>query len=300
MRALRAARPAAHRSPHALLSAAQRAGGPSRLRSWAAAPWWATSRGQTRTRRRWPAARTWSSCRPRCPRCCPPPTPTTRRCEGADAAGAAGPAGKQGWPLWPLRYRSWPPTPRTMPACLAAQPRPAPPPWLQVWGFEPGQEPERIDWVGQRAQVDLALKHGLQQVVLVSSMGVTQADHPLNRMGKILVGAGWMAGGRPVGPAEGRVKGAAVSRMQAERPNRPALPCAVRTPTPPPSRCAAVEAVCRDVPHCARHQPDGLHRHPPRRPHRPAGRAAAGGWAGSRRARCGSTPPGSPQAGSRS
>lgn len=63
--------------------------------------------------------------------------------------------------------------------------------FVQVWGFEPGQEPEAIDWLGQRAQVDLALKHGLQQVVLVSSMGVTQADHPLNRMGKILVRMRW-------------------------------------------------------------------------------------------------------------
>ena len=32
------------------------------------------------------------------------------------------------------------------------------------WYFEPGQMPEQVDWLGQRTQIDLAKKHGLQQV----------------------------------------------------------------------------------------------------------------------------------------
>lgn len=58
-----------------------------------------------------------------------------------------------------------------------------------VFFFEPGQEPEQVDWVGQRSQIDLAARHGVKQVVLVSSMGVTKPDHPLNRIGngKILM-----------------------------------------------------------------------------------------------------------------
>ena len=79
--------------------------------------------------------------------------------------------------------------------------------------------PEAVDWLGQRTQIDLAKKHGLQQVralcwtvhllianlpplthpptqthrppqvVLVSSMGVTKPEHPLNCIGggKILM-----------------------------------------------------------------------------------------------------------------
>eukprot|EP00887_Chlorella_sp_A99_P007468 scaffold2.g7468.t1 len=54
------------------------------------------------------------------------------------------------------------------------------------WYFEDGGEPEKVDWEGQRLQIDLARKHGLQQVVLVSSMGVTRPDRPLNRIGQIL------------------------------------------------------------------------------------------------------------------
>ena len=43
------------------------------------------------------------------------------------------------------------------------------------------QEPEQVDWFGQRTFIDLAKTHGFDQVVLVSSMGVTKPDHPLNR-----------------------------------------------------------------------------------------------------------------------
>lgn len=44
-------------------------------------------------------------------------------------------------------------------------------------------QPEQVDWVGQRSQIDLAVQHGVKQVVLISSMGVTQPNHPLNRIG---------------------------------------------------------------------------------------------------------------------
>ena len=32
------------------------------------------------------------------------------------------------------------------------------------WYFEPGEMPEQVDWEGQRVQIDLAKKYGLQQV----------------------------------------------------------------------------------------------------------------------------------------
>lgn len=51
------------------------------------------------------------------------------------------------------------------------------------WYFDPGQEPEQVDWIGQRQQIDLAKEFNYDRVVLVSSMGVTKADHPLNRIG---------------------------------------------------------------------------------------------------------------------
>ncbi|PSC75336.1 Nucleoside-diphosphate-sugar epimerase [Micractinium conductrix] len=51
------------------------------------------------------------------------------------------------------------------------------------WYFEPGQMPEQVDWEGQRTQIDLAKKHGVKQVVLISSMGTTKPAHPLNRIG---------------------------------------------------------------------------------------------------------------------
>lgn len=55
------------------------------------------------------------------------------------------------------------------------------------WYYEPGEEPEQIDWEGQRSQIDAAVKLGYKHIVLVSSMGVTRPEHPLNQMGKILM-----------------------------------------------------------------------------------------------------------------
>lgn len=45
----------------------------------------------------------------------------------------------------------------------------------------------QIDWIGQKKQIDIAKESGVDHIVLISSMGVTQKDHPLNRLGNILV-----------------------------------------------------------------------------------------------------------------
>eukprot|EP01024_Parvocaulis_polyphysoides_P018864 TRINITY_DN18409_c0_g1_i7.p1 TRINITY_DN18409_c0_g1~~TRINITY_DN18409_c0_g1_i7.p1 ORF type:complete len:328 (+),score=39.30 TRINITY_DN18409_c0_g1_i7:44-985(+) len=49
--------------------------------------------------------------------------------------------------------------------------------------------PEKIDWQGAKAQIDCAKQAGVSRVVLVSSMGVTDAFHPLNAIadGNILL-----------------------------------------------------------------------------------------------------------------
>eukprot|EP00929_Paragymnodinium_shiwhaense_P091416 TRINITY_DN51389_c0_g2_i1.p2 TRINITY_DN51389_c0_g2~~TRINITY_DN51389_c0_g2_i1.p2 ORF type:complete len:332 (+),score=106.09 TRINITY_DN51389_c0_g2_i1:80-1075(+) len=50
-------------------------------------------------------------------------------------------------------------------------------------GFPDGQ-PYAVDWLGQRAQIEAARSAGVQQVVICSSMGGTDANHMLNRFGK--------------------------------------------------------------------------------------------------------------------
>jgi uncharacterized protein YbjT (DUF2867 family) len=52
--------------------------------------------------------------------------------------------------------------------------------------FKEGEEPEQIDWIGQKKQIDVAKESGVDHIVLISSMGVTMKDHPLNRLGNIL------------------------------------------------------------------------------------------------------------------
>jgi len=49
--------------------------------------------------------------------------------------------------------------------------------------FPEGGSPEKVDWLGQKAQVDAALSGGVRKIVLVSSMGGTQVDNFLNTMG---------------------------------------------------------------------------------------------------------------------
>ena len=49
--------------------------------------------------------------------------------------------------------------------------------------FPENGSPELVDWLGQKAQIDAALRGGVGKVVLVSSMGGTQIDNFLNTMG---------------------------------------------------------------------------------------------------------------------
>ncbi|MEA5533318.1 SDR family oxidoreductase [Crocosphaera sp. XPORK-15E] len=49
--------------------------------------------------------------------------------------------------------------------------------------FEPGGMPEEVDWIGQKNQIDLAKEAGIKHIVLVGSMGGTNPNHPLNKLG---------------------------------------------------------------------------------------------------------------------
>ena len=49
--------------------------------------------------------------------------------------------------------------------------------------FVPGGLPEEVDWLGQKNQIDAAKQAGVKHIVLVGSMGDTNPDHPLNRIG---------------------------------------------------------------------------------------------------------------------
>mmetsp|Transcript_8757 Transcript_8757/g.25223 ORF Transcript_8757/g.25223 Transcript_8757/m.25223 type:complete len:331 (-) Transcript_8757:188-1180(-) len=49
--------------------------------------------------------------------------------------------------------------------------------------FPEGQEPEKVDWVGAKVQIDAAKESGVKKFVFVSSMGGTQPDNFLNTMG---------------------------------------------------------------------------------------------------------------------
>jgi uncharacterized protein YbjT (DUF2867 family) len=50
-------------------------------------------------------------------------------------------------------------------------------------GFKPGETPEEIDYKGQIHQIDAARVAGVKNIVLVSSMGGTNPDHMLNKIG---------------------------------------------------------------------------------------------------------------------
>lgn len=65
--------------------------------------------------------------------------------------------------------------------------RPIKPP---LFRFRPMQHPEKVDYEGQKAQIDLAKKIGVKQVVLVSSMGGTDPSNFLNQIGKDYNGEG--------------------------------------------------------------------------------------------------------------
>ena len=48
--------------------------------------------------------------------------------------------------------------------------------------YKPGQNPEKVDYVGQKKQIDFAKKLGVKHVILVSSMGVLDPNNFLNQM----------------------------------------------------------------------------------------------------------------------
>lgn len=49
--------------------------------------------------------------------------------------------------------------------------------------FPPGEMPEQVDYHGQVNQIEAAKRAGVKQIVLVGSMGGTDENHVLNRMG---------------------------------------------------------------------------------------------------------------------
>ena len=49
--------------------------------------------------------------------------------------------------------------------------------------FAPQGLPEEVDWIGQKNQIDAAKTAGVKHIVLVGSMGGTNPNHPLNRIG---------------------------------------------------------------------------------------------------------------------
>lgn len=49
--------------------------------------------------------------------------------------------------------------------------------------FAPQGLPEEVDWLGQKNQIDAAKEAGVEHIVLVGSMGGTNPNHPLNRIG---------------------------------------------------------------------------------------------------------------------
>lgn len=51
------------------------------------------------------------------------------------------------------------------------------------FAYPPEGMPERVDYQGQVNQIDAAKEAGVEHIVLVGSMGGTQSDHILNRMG---------------------------------------------------------------------------------------------------------------------
>ena len=71
--------------------------------------------------------------------------------------------------------------------CTSATPAPVPgetsPEGRPVFGF-PNGEPEQVDWIGQKNQIDAAQQCGVKHVVVCSSMGGTTPDNPLNKLGR--------------------------------------------------------------------------------------------------------------------
>lgn len=60
---------------------------------------------------------------------------------------------------------------------------PATPGERPTFSFIPGGMPEQVDYMGQKHQIDSALRAGVEHIVLVGSMGGTNENHPLNSLG---------------------------------------------------------------------------------------------------------------------
>jgi len=69
---------------------------------------------------------------------------------------------------------------------MVAPPKPGERP---QFAYDADSTPELVDYQGQKNQIDVARDAGVEQIVLVGSMGGTNENHPLNMMGngKILV-----------------------------------------------------------------------------------------------------------------
>jgi hypothetical protein len=50
--------------------------------------------------------------------------------------------------------------------------------------WKAGETPELVDWYGQRAQIEAALKAGVKRIVIVSSAGGTDPQNMLNKLGE--------------------------------------------------------------------------------------------------------------------
>jgi len=70
--------------------------------------------------------------------------------------------------------------------CTSATPAPTgetTPEGRPIFGFPNGQ-PEQVDWIGQKNQIDAAKKAGSSHVVICSSMGGTDPENPLNNLAR--------------------------------------------------------------------------------------------------------------------
>eukprot|EP00798_Chlamydomonas_sp_ICE-L_P020624 gene20624-27424_t len=54
---------------------------------------------------------------------------------------------------------------------------------LPDFGWKEGQTPEKVDWNGAKAQFDAAKIAGIKHVLVVGSMGGTEPDNMLNKLG---------------------------------------------------------------------------------------------------------------------
>ncbi|KAF5825981.1 hypothetical protein DUNSADRAFT_5584 [Dunaliella salina] len=61
-------------------------------------------------------------------------------------------------------------------------PPPGAPPGPPVFLWKENQAPEQVDWLAQKAQVDAAKAAGVGHVVIISSMGGCDPNHPLNKI----------------------------------------------------------------------------------------------------------------------